>query len=197
MAVDITAKAAKLRGSSVSGVRKSLAKVEIALRWDPSPAGTPANDLDIVAAVYGTSDPYGEPVYLVHFGSRAPDGTITLGRDSRTGQGFGYDEVMTLELDRLAPELGRVVVGVVIQDAGPAGVPERKTFAAVGGTGLRIREGHTDLATTDFSQIPGATAATVAEFVRDASGGWAMDARTRGFDADPQEYARVMGAARG
>ncbi|GLX17287.1 MULTISPECIES: TerD family protein [Streptomyces] len=179
----------------MSGVRKSLAKVEIALRWDPSPAGTPANDLDIVAAVYAAADPYGEPVYLVHFGSRAPDGTITLARDSRTGQGFGFDEVMTLELDRLAPELGRVVVGVVIQDAGPAAAPDRKTFAAVGGTGLRVREGYTDLATTDFAELAGASAATVAEFTRDAAGGWTLDARTRGFDADPQEYARVMGAA--
>lgn len=72
----------------MSGVRKSLAKVEIALRWDPSPAGTPANDLDIVAAVYGAADPYGEPVYLVHFGSRAPTapspwpGTAAPGRAS-------------------------------------------------------------------------------------------------------------------
>ncbi|MCX5380763.1 TerD family protein [Streptomyces sp. NBC_00091] len=181
----------------MSGVRKSLAKVEIALRWDPSPAGTPANDLDIVAAVYGASDPYGEPVYLVHFGSRAPDGTIALGRDSRTGQGFGFDEVMTLELDRLAPELGRVVVGVVIQDPGPAGEPGRKTFAAVAGTGLRIREGWTDLATTDFAELAGASAATVAEFLRDASGGWTLDARMRGFETDPQEFARVMGAPHG
>lgn len=101
----------------MSGVRKGLAKVEIALRWDPSPAGTPANDLDILAAVYGAADPHGEPVYLVHFGSRAPDGTITLNRDSQTGQGFGFDEVMTLELTRMSSELGRVVVGVVIQDA--------------------------------------------------------------------------------
>ncbi|MET9610731.1 TerD family protein [Streptomyces sp. NPDC006512] len=178
----------------MSGVRKSLAKVEIALRWDPSPAGTPANDLDIVAAVYATADPHGEPVYLVHFGSRAPDGTITLSRDSRTGQGFGFDEVMVLELDRLAPELGRVVVGVVIQGSGDAG---RRTFAAVAGTGLRIREGYETLAETDFAGVAGATAATVAEFVRDTHGGWALEARPHGFDVEPQEFARVMGAARG
>ncbi|MGW0390632.1 TerD family protein [Streptomyces sp. NPDC003042] len=177
----------------MSGVRKSLAKVEIALRWDPSPAGTPANDLDIVAAVYGAADPYGEPVYLVHFGSRAPDGTITLTRDSRTGQGFGFDEVMILELDRLGPELGRVVVGVVIQDAGEA---DRRTFATIGGAGLRIREGYNELAEIDFAGIADASAATVAEFLRDGSGGWSLDARPHGFDVDPQEYARVMGAAR-
>lgn len=87
---------------------------------------------------------------------------------------------MTLELDRLAPELGRVVVGVVIQDAGPGAEPVRRTFGGVAGKGLRIREGYTDLATGDFAEVEHATAATVAEFVRDGAGGWALDARPRG-----------------
>lgn len=181
----------------MTGVRKGLAKVEVALRWDPSGAGTPANDLDIVVAVYDAADPHGEPVHLVHFGSRSPDGTITLNRDSHTGQGFGFDEVMTIELDRMAARLCRVVVGVVIQgaDAG-AGAGATKTFADIAGTGVRIREGHTDLAASGFESVPDATAATVAEFTRDASGGWSLDARVRGFDADPEEFARTMGAVR-
>ncbi|MET9319149.1 TerD family protein [Streptomyces sp. NPDC003038] len=181
----------------MTGVRKGLAKVEVALRWDPSRAGTPAHDLDIVVAVYGAADLHGQPVYLVHFGSRSPDGTITLNRDSHTGQGFGFDEVMTLELDRMAPELRRVVVGVVIQDAGAgAGADGTRTFADIDGTGVRIREGHTDLAQTGFESIPAATAATVAEFTRDASGGWALKAELHGFDVGPEEFARSMGAVR-
>ncbi|MFH8636981.1 TerD family protein [Streptomyces goshikiensis] len=182
----------------MSGVRKGLAKVEIALRWDPSPAGTPANDLDILAAVYGAADPHGEPVYLVHFGSRAPDGTITLNRDSQTGQGFGFDEVMTLELTRMSSELVRVVVGVVIQDAdaGTGAGEGVKAFADIPGTGLRIREGYTDLAETDFAAVAGATAATVAEFVRDASGSWSLEGAVRGFETGPEEFARIMGAVR-
>ncbi|WP_330299936.1 TerD family protein [Streptomyces sp. NBC_00503] len=177
----------------MSGVRKGLSKVEIALRWDPSPAGAPVHDLDILAAVYGAGDPYGQPVHLVHFGSRSPDGTITLDRDSRTGQGLGFDEVMTLELSRMATELTRVVVGVVIQPAssGPA-----LTFSSVAGTGLRIREGYTDLAVEGFAAVGSARAATVAEFTRETSGSWALDPAVRGFDADPEEFARVMGSAR-
>ncbi|MGW5850480.1 TerD family protein [Streptomyces sp. NPDC055254] len=184
----------------MTGVRKGLAKVEVALRWDPSPAGTPANDLDLVAAVYAAADLHGTPVHLVHFGSRSPDGTITLNRDSHTGQGFGFDEVMTLELNRMGAELQRVVVGVVIQDAGGSagpGEPRRKTFADIGGTGIRIREGHTDLAQGDFASVPGSTAATIAEFTRDASGAWSLDsADLRGSDADPEEFARTMGIRR-
>lgn len=177
----------------MSGVRKGLAKVEIALRWDPSPAGAPVHDLDLLAAVYAAADPYGEPVHLVHFGSRSPDGTITLNRDSRTGQGLGFDEVMTLELNRIAQESTRVVVGVVIQR--PGGGPAL-TFADVAGKGLRIREGYTDLAVDDLTGFGAASAVTVAEFTRDAAGVWSMDPVLRGFEADPEEYVRAMGAAR-
>ncbi|MFJ8015504.1 TerD family protein [Streptomyces sp. NPDC096339] len=180
----------------MTGVRKGLAKVEVALKWDPSPAGTPANDLDIIAAVYGAADLHREPVQLVHFGRRSPDGTITLNRDSHTGQGFGFDEVMTIELDRMGEESRRVVVGVVIQNALAGAGGDAKTFADIGGTGFRVREGHTDLAQGDFGDVSTATAATVAEFLRDASGAWTLDARVRGFDADPEEYVRVMGSVR-
>ncbi|AWZ08402.1 MULTISPECIES: TerD family protein [unclassified Streptomyces] len=177
----------------MSGVRKGLAKVEIGLRWDPSPAGGPVHDLDIVAGVYAAADPYGRPVHLVHFGSRSPDGTITLDRDSRTGQGFGFDEVMTFELNRMSDESARVVVGVVIQRTGDG---PAVSFGDVAGPRLRIREGYTDLAEEDFAAVAGASAATVAEFTRDASGVWTLDPAVRGFEADPEEFARVMGAAR-
>ncbi|WP_030765028.1 TerD family protein [Streptomyces sp. NRRL F-2664] len=183
----------------MTGVRKGLAKVEVALRWDPSPAGTPANDLDLVAAVYSAADPHGTPVQLVHFGSRSPDGTISLNRDSHTGQGFGYDEVMILELHRMPPESARVVIGVVIQDSGAGtgrGDGRAKTFADVAGTGFRIREGHTDLAQGDFAGLPAATAATVGEFTRDGSGAWSLDVRLAGFDTDPESFTRAMGGVR-
>ncbi|MFI7357669.1 TerD family protein [Streptomyces avidinii] len=178
----------------MTGVRKGLAKVEFALRWDPSPAGTPANDLDIVAAVYGAADLHGTPVQFVHFGSRSPDGTIALNRDSHTGQGFGFDEVMTIELHRMAPQSSRVLVGVVIQNSDTGAEGRTKTFADIAGTGFRVREGHTDLAEGDFAAVTAATAATVAEFTRDASGAWSFDLRLRGSDADPEEFARTMGA---
>ncbi|MGG8406108.1 TerD family protein [Streptomyces sp. 12297] len=172
----------------MTGVRKSLAKVEVALRWDPSASGTPAHDLDIVAAVFGADDPHGAPVYVVYFGNRAPDGTITLHRDSRTGQGFGYDELMTLELDRMSDRLTRVVVGVVIQGGA-------KTFGQISGTGIRIREGATDLVQDDLAAVADATEATLAVFTRDASGGWSLDPALRGFTSGPEEFTRVMGAA--
>lgn len=175
----------------MSGLNKGVHKVELAVKWDPSPAGQPPTDLDIVAATYLSEDPYGEPAYVVHFDHRSPDGTIYLNRDSMDGKGFGWDEVMTLELHRLDNRYARVVAGVVIQQR-----TGRKTFVGVLNPGLRLREGYTVLAENDFGDVLGATAATVAEFVRDASGGWAYRPGIHGYDTDPSGFVRVMGSPR-
>ncbi|MBL1065239.1 TerD family protein [Streptomyces sp. 7-21] len=173
----------------MSGPSKGISKAEVGLKWDPSPLGEPDHDLDLIAATFRAADPTGKPAYLVHFDSRSPDGTITLNRDSRTGQGFGYDEVMVFELDRLAPEYGRVVIGVTIQQR--AG---RKTFGDVPGTLVRFAEGYDELARDDFSAVAGCTAATVGEFVRVEAGDWSLRFGLRGYeDADPRVYASLIG----
>ncbi|MFE0044897.1 TerD family protein [Streptomyces albireticuli] len=175
----------------MSGLNKGLGKVEVALKWDPSPSGEPDHDLDIIAATYPAHDPYGTPSYLVHFDSRSPDGTITLNRDSRTGQGFGFDEVMILELDRLATTYVRVVVGVAVQQQ-----DGRKPFGAVPNTAVRVLEGRSELVAHDFSGVSASTAATVAEFTRDDSGAWRFHPSAHAFVTDPATFAARMGSIR-
>ncbi|AIS00943.1 TerD family protein [Streptomyces glaucescens] len=172
----------------MNGISKGIGKVEIALKWDPSPAGQPPTDLDIVAATYQAGEPYGDPAYVVHFDSRSPDGTIYLNRDSKDGKGFGWDEVLTVELNRLDARYARVVVGVAIQQR-----PGRRTFVSVVNPALRIREGYTDLAQDDFGGVLGATAAAVAEFRRDEAGVWEFRPGLIGFEDDPTHFTRVMG----
>lgn len=173
----------------MSTLNKGIEKVEVTLKWDPSPIGTPDNDLDIIAATYTADAPHGDPAYLVHFDSRSPDGTITLNRDSRTGQGFGFDEIMTLELDRLSDTYARVIVGVVIQQG-----EGRKVFGDIANTAVRVREGYIDLAQNDFAGVADSTAAAVAEFTRDEAGNWRLHPEVRGFDVDPGAFAQVMGS---
>lgn len=177
----------------MSSLNKGYEKVHVSLRWDPSPLGAPPHDLDLIAATYTAADPHGAPAYLVHFDSRSPDGTIYLDRDSRTGKGLGFDEIMTLELDRLSETYVRVVVGVAIQQR-----DGHKTFGDIPGRGIRIDTEdaeETELAEDDFSAVARATAATVAEFARDSAGAWTFRKMLRGFDADPAGFARTMGSA--
>jgi stress response protein SCP2 len=175
----------------VSGVSKGLGKVEVRLRWDPSPLGEPPRHLDIIAATYRADDPHGRPVYIVHYDSRSPDGTINMSRHSQTGQGFGFVEVMILELDRLASAFGRVVVGVAIhQDRG------RRAFGDISNAGVLVVEKYTELVKDDFSAVADSIAATVVEFTKDGSGVWQFHEMVRGFDTDPVGFTAEMGSAR-
>ncbi|WP_149180303.1 TerD family protein [Streptomyces sp. TRM49041] len=172
----------------MSSLNKGVDKVEVALKWDPSTDGGPEHDLDIIAAVYPAAEPFGEPVYLVHFDSRSPDGTITLNRDSRTGLGFGVDESMTLELNRLSTAYARVVVGVAIQQGGG-----RVTFGDVDNTEVVVKEGYQELLSNDFTDVRDATAATVVEFTREGATTWTYRPSVRGFEGDPEAFTRRMG----
>ncbi|MFF3285536.1 TerD family protein [Streptomyces sp. NPDC003023] len=175
----------------MSSLNKGVRKADVALRWDPSPLGESPHDLDIVAATYPVEAPFGEPAYVVHFDSRSPDGTITLTRESKTGQGFGADEVMTLEFDRLAAGYGRVVVGVVIQQR-----DGRTEFGDIANASVKVLEGHVEIGQNDFAAVAHSTAAVVAEFVRGESGDWAFNDSLVGFDADPQSFITMMGDRR-
>lgn len=177
------------RWRPVSSAGKGLGKVEVRLKWDPSPLGEPPRHLDIIATTYSADDLYGRPVYVVHYDSRSPDGTINMSRHSRTGLGLGYVEVMSLEFDRLASAYGRVVVGVAIhQDGG------RRTFGDMANAGVLVVEGYRELLADNFARVADATATTVAEFTRDGSGAWEFHDMIRGFDSDPLVFTMEMGA---
>ncbi|MFI1166867.1 TerD family protein [Streptomyces sp. NPDC020801] len=178
------------RECRVSGMGEGLGKVEVRLKWDPSPYGEPPRHLDVIAATYAADDPYGRPVYVVHHDSRSPDGTINMSRHSETGMGFGFVEVMVLEFDRLASSFGRVVVGVAIHQN--HGV---RTFGDMSNAGVAVVERYTELLADDFAEVADATAATVAEFTRDASGAWRFGRMIRGFDSDPVGFTAEMGHA--
>ncbi|MFJ9629629.1 TerD family protein [Streptomyces sp. NPDC101175] len=175
----------------MNSVSKGLGKIEVKLKWDPSPWSRPPHHLDLIATTYSVDAPYGRPVYVVHHDSRSPDGTINMPRHSETGLGFGYVEVMVLELDRLASSFARVVVGVAIhQESGP------KTFGDLSNAGVLVVEGYRELLEDDFTQVAGSSATTVAEFSRDASGAWGFHPMVRGSDSDPALFTAEMGGTR-
>ncbi|TFV33208.1 TerD-family protein [Streptomyces sp. T1317-0309] len=175
----------------MSGGGKGLGKIEVRLKWDPSPVGEPPRHLDIIAATYSADAPYGRPVYVVHYDSRSPDGTINMSRHSRTGMGFGFVEAMVLEFDRLSSAYGRVVVGVGIHQDG---VP--RTFGDIANAGVLVVEKYTELLKDDFAGVADSTAATIAEFTRDDAGAWQFHEMIRGFDSDPVVFTAEMGDAR-
>jgi tellurium resistance protein TerD len=59
-----------------------------------------------------------------------------------------------------------------------------------------VVQGYKELLKNDFAQVAGSTAATVAEFTRDASGAWEFHGMVRGFDSDPVVFTAEMGNTR-
>ncbi|RMB86289.1 TerD family protein [Streptomyces shenzhenensis] len=170
---------------------KEPGKVEVRLKWDPSPLGEAPRHLDIVAAAYSVDAPYGRPAYVVHYDSRSPDGTINMTRHSQTGQGFGFVEVMVLEVERLSSAYGRVVVGVVIHQD-----PVPRTFGDMSNAGVVVIAGYQELVNDDFSQVADSTATTVVEFIRNGSGEWELHEMIQGSDSDPASFMQEMGGIR-
>ncbi|KPI06693.1 stress protein [Actinobacteria bacterium OK074] len=175
----------------MSTIGKGLGTVEVRLRWDPSPLGEPPRHLDIVGAVYSADAPYGPPVYVVHYESRSPDGTIAMSRHSETGRGLGFDEVMVLEFDRIPAAYTRVVVGVIIHQDG---VP--RTFADIANLGVAVVANYRELMADDLARVADATTATVAEFTSNGSEGWEFHGALHGLRIDPADFAAEMGAVR-
>ncbi|MYV46720.1 TerD family protein [Streptomyces sp. SID2888] len=175
----------------MGAVGSGLRKAEVRLKWDPSPLGESPRHLDIVAATYSVDDPFGRPVYVVHYDSRSPDGTINMNRHSQTGMGFGFVEVMSLEFGRLSAAYSRVVVGVIIHQE-----PDPRTFGDMSNVGVVVVEGYQELLTDDFSGVAAARATTVAEFTRSDSGAWEMHEMICGSDSDPAVFMSEMGTIR-
>lgn len=61
----------------MSTPNKNLGTIEIRLKWDPSPLGEAAHDLDLIAAAFSVEDPHGAPDHLVHFDARSPTAPST------------------------------------------------------------------------------------------------------------------------
>ena len=75
-------------------------------------------------------------------------------------------------------------------DGGP------RTFGDISNVGVLVVEGYRQLLNDDFAGVADATAATVAEFARDASGVWEFREMVRGFDSDPVLFTAEMGSVR-
>lgn len=59
--------------------------------------------------------------------------------------------------------------------------------------GVIVAEGYQQLLEHDFAGVADATAATVAQFTRNADGAWELHEMIRGYDSDPVLFTAEMG----
>ena len=81
-------------------------RLSVVLQWDP--VATHGVDLDLSAVVFDTSGKFVESVYFGNL--RSVDGALVHSGDSKDGQGAGDDETITIDLSRVGPSVGAIVL---------------------------------------------------------------------------------------
>lgn len=160
----------------------SLTNVDLAAGWDVSAGGT-AFDLDISAYLLnsaGKLNPANPAGSIVFFNNKSVSG-VTLNGDNLTGAGDGDDEVISVNLAAVTPDVEKIVFAVNIFDAQTRG----QVFNQVSNSYVRLVNKDTGQEISRFSlkeDFGVETAVIFAELVRNGST-WAFHAIGEGLIA--------------
>jgi tellurium resistance protein TerD len=141
------------KGGNVSLTKAApgLSAVTLGLGWDARTTDGTSFDLDASAIGLGAD---GKVVSNEHFvfynNKRSPDGSIEHGGDNLTGEGSGDDEVITVNVAAVPPNIEKVAVAVSIYDADVKGL----SFGQVRNAYIRVvnQTDSVELARYDLSE---------------------------------------------
>ena len=158
-----------------------LKSVTLGAGWDISYGGVDF-DIDIAAFMLDANNKFNTVSNVIFFNNKQGQG-ITLSGDNRTGAGEGDDETIHIELDKISPEIQKIVFVVTIHEA----QSRRQTFGMVNNSYVRLLDrANNDRELCRFNlKADGSTATSVifAELYRDL-GEWQFKAVGEGKIAD-------------
>lgn len=110
-----------------------LDRIKAGLSWDASQG----YDLDVECFMLGSNSKVLGDDWFVFYGSlQSPDGAVTHSGDCRDGSLPGDDEVITIQLSRLNPQVQKLVFVVTINEARERGL----NFAGVRNAAIHIQD---------------------------------------------------------
>lgn len=114
------------KGGNVSLSKESgstpLTKIHVGLGWDVRSTAGADFDLDASALACGpTGRILGDEWFVFYNQLLSPDRTIEHTGDNLTGEGEGDDESIIMDLEKMSPQVDKIVVAVSIHDAGLRG----------------------------------------------------------------------------
>ncbi|MFR9752381.1 TerD family protein [Nocardia sp. 004] len=159
--------------------------LDMALGWDPARQWFQEGEIDLnAAALLFRGDQLTDVVY--HEQLMSQDGSVRHHGDSVTGEGKGDNEVITVDLTRVSPEVSTVLFLVTCYSG--------HTFADIGNAFCRLVDGAsgTEITRYDLSGVP-ASGVVMGAVVR-TSGGWDFRTINEGIEAQhPVEAAPYLG----
>ena len=161
-------------------VAPSLENLDLGAGWDIASMGSDY-DLDISAFLLGANNKISSSSDVIYFNNMSAPG-VHLNGDNRTGAGEGDDEVISVNLKQVAPNVEKILLAVTIYDA----VNRRQTFGQVNNSYIRLidKNGNKEIARFDLKDnYSTETAVIFGELVRNGSN-WAFHSIGDGHQVD-------------
>jgi len=120
---------------SLNKAAPGLKNIHVGLGWDERATDGADFDLDASAFVVTESGKVkGDDHFIFYNNLKLPDGSVEHTGDNLTGGGEGDDEVLYVHLDKVAPDVSRIVFTVTIHDA----EARRQNFGQVANAFIRL-----------------------------------------------------------
>ncbi len=178
---------------SLSKEAPGLKNIRVGLGWNPNATDTGAQfDLDASVFLVGADDKVLSDAHFVFYNNAtSPDGAVVHKGDNKTGEGEGDDEVVEIDLDKISPQVEKIIFTVTIDQADE----RRQNFGQVSKSYIRIvnQNGEAEIAKYELDEdYSNETAINFGELYR-KDGGWNFKAVGAGFNEGLAGFCRMFG----
>ncbi|MET3804371.1 tellurium resistance protein TerD [Nakamurella sp. UYEF19] len=182
------------KGGNVSLTKAApgLTVVTLGLGWDARTTDGGSFDLDASAIGLGADGKVLTNEHFVFYNNkRSPDGSIEHGGDNLTGEGSGDDEVITVNVAAVPPEIDKVTVAVSIYEADTKGL----SFGQVRNAYIRVvnQADSVELARYDLSEDASTETAMVFGELYRSGAEWKFRAIGQGYASGLSGIAQDFG----
>jgi len=170
-----------------------LKNLKVGLGWDANATDTGSEfDLDASLFLLGKDGKVISDVHFIYYNNlTSPCGAIVHQGDNRTGEGDGDDEEILIDLEKVTPEIDKIVFTVTINDA----EKNNQNFGQVNNSFIRLVnvDNNTEIAKYELDEDYSAeTAINFGELYR-KNGNWNFKATGDGFNDGLIGFCKMYG----
>ena len=181
---------------SLSKEDPNLKKVLVGLGWDVRATDGAAYDLDASVFILNEQNKVrSDSDFIFYNNLRSSDGSVEHTGDNLTGEGEGDDEQVKVDLERVPPDVNKLVFSVTIHE----GETRRQSFGQVSGAFIRVVNGesNSEIVRYDLSEDASTETAMLFGEVYRHGGEWKFRAVGQGFNGGLGPMARHFGVSVG
>lgn len=177
---------------SLEKAAPGLKNIHVGLGWDSRVTDGQEFDLDASVFLVGANGRVkSDDAFVFYNNLTSPDGSVEHTGDNRTGDGEGDDEVLNVYLEKVSPDVAKIIFTVTIHDADA----RRQNFGQINNAFIRLVNKDTGIEVVRFDlgeDYSTETAMVFGEIYRQ-DGGWKFNAIGQGYSGGLAAMARQYG----